>query len=267
MRMVRRQVEFYFSDKNLFRDEALRTEISQTEGGWIDSEWLLMSPRLASAGIQQADLEQALASSEAVDVEMSAESDEASSRRLRVRRSGGKALPRALPGPPGRPGGYLLVVDCSGLRKWWRRQAVKAFPEQSRSFPQSSDEELLGCSESDEESEEEQDGAEDLKELVKSAVASLGVSRGLVHAVSEVNSFCEVVVALLPFPGDAAIFEPLQQLKVLGKLVPAKAVFGSARAKALRALPSRARQGRAERWLGIGSRGRPCGRAPGKNCP
>ncbi|CAJ1417252.1 unnamed protein product [Effrenium voratum] len=70
---LQRQLEFYFSQRNLAKDVALR---EAAQDGWLEAAWLLQCPKLQAAGTSLSELARAVASSELL------EADEA----LRVRR-------------------------------------------------------------------------------------------------------------------------------------------------------------------------------------
>merc|ERR1712003_158603 len=57
------QVEYYFSDRNLSKDEYFRDSISQGEAGWVDADCILKCPRILQIGANIDDLAKALQNS------------------------------------------------------------------------------------------------------------------------------------------------------------------------------------------------------------
>ncbi|CAE8708916.1 unnamed protein product [Polarella glacialis] len=266
LRRIRNQVEFYFSDRNLSRDMRFRAELAAPgKDGWVDGCWLLQSPKLLDIGASQEELLSSIAQSDLLEIRqipaekhsekaLQAEgmmepqvSDEEP--QFRIRRKGFDAsvpCPAAVP-QPGREGGLMLIVRCPGAT------TSKLWPCRSQNL------DVDGENEEDLVLEEGQckdeamteDGAE-LRTLVKAAIRARGAPKDAVCAVSEPNSFREVVVALLPFAGDEGIFGQPQSLPLSrgeekgtheAYMWP---VFGEHRASALQLLPSRARRELAE---------------------
>ena len=58
---LRRQIEYYFSDKNLSQDEFFHEKISANPEGWLDSSWILGCNRVKKLGVSnETDIEAAL---------------------------------------------------------------------------------------------------------------------------------------------------------------------------------------------------------------
>ncbi|CAK9048518.1 HTH La-type RNA-binding domain-containing protein, partial [Durusdinium trenchii] len=94
---IRRQVEFYFSDRNLSRDWQLR---AAADGVWLSATWILQCPKLRREGVSLPELIDALQESDQLVFD-----DEA----LRVRRKeelGDWPCLRL----PSRPGGTVLLL-------------------------------------------------------------------------------------------------------------------------------------------------------------
>ncbi|CAL1147595.1 unnamed protein product [Cladocopium goreaui] len=265
---VRRQVEFYFTDRNLSRDVALRE--AAEPGAWLSGQWLLQCPKLQREGITLEELHTAVKASDLLELD-----EEASKVRRKEEYGPWPSLKL-----PCRPGGTVLVLrkkhdssestgeseDCSSAS-----QGEESSPSQeicrmeSQERAQQAQEKLPLDASKDEapataeaQAREAADtapaalsGEEAAEATVEAEEAEKGTTRAAARrflrdwkipktaicGLSEPNSFGEVVVALHPFPGD---------LHLLTTAAPEgwepRALFGSQRFKALQFLPKRVRR-------------------------
>ena len=107
---LQRQIEYYFSDKNLRTDEFFHEKISENAEGWLDSSWILGCNRVKKLGVTgEEDIESALLYSEELDFQWIALEGQ---RTLQVRRREGRALPQLeLVQPTLRPGWLAKKVE------------------------------------------------------------------------------------------------------------------------------------------------------------
>ena len=107
---LQRQIEYYFSDKNLRSDEFFHEKISENAEGWLDSSWILGCNRVKKLGVSnEEDIESALLYSEELDFQWVALEGQ---RTLQVRRKEGRALPELeVAQPMLRPGWLAKQVE------------------------------------------------------------------------------------------------------------------------------------------------------------
>ena len=66
---IKKQVEYYFSDKNLEHDSFFHNKISSDKEGWVDIESILNCNKIKSLTEDKDDIEQALQDSKVVEVD------------------------------------------------------------------------------------------------------------------------------------------------------------------------------------------------------
>lgn len=92
---LRRQIEYYFSDKNLSSDTFFHQKISSSPEGWLDASWILGCNRVKKMNVtNDVEIESALADSD-LEVQwlFGEDSNGKSYKSLQVRRKLGRALP------------------------------------------------------------------------------------------------------------------------------------------------------------------------------
>lgn len=106
---IRRQVEYYFSDKNLGHDVFFHEKISRNLEGWLDASWILECNRMKELEVtSDIEIESALLSSDLETQWLFGEDSSGRSHKsLQVRRKLGKALPPLNPDSKRRSRGWL----------------------------------------------------------------------------------------------------------------------------------------------------------------
>eukprot|EP00434_Breviolum_minutum_P001090 symbB.v1.2.000953.t1/scaffold45.1/size390604/16 len=257
---VRRQVEFYFSHRNLSRD--LRIHEAAVEG-WLNTSWLLQCPKLRRQGVTLDDLRSALKESEILEFDEEA-----------LKEHCGAWPPLSL---PSRPGGTVLVLQrCYDFETQGQESSETSASSSETEESKGEDAEVAmvpgklqvdgedtnhGKNEavmdldanptpaSVDPAEESSGEGPPPKEGDAAAAKLLGraaarqflrdwkIPKSAICGLSDLNSFGEIVVALHPFPGD----QKLLATCTLDTWLP-RMLFGSQRAKALQCLPKRVRR-------------------------
>jgi hypothetical protein len=81
---LKKQVEYYLSDKNLTNDRFFHEKISEAKDGWIDLSNIIACNKIKQFKLKNAALEIAEAVKDSTEVEVAG---------AKIRRKGGKALP------------------------------------------------------------------------------------------------------------------------------------------------------------------------------
>lgn len=263
--VLKRQIEFYFSDRNLARDQPLREEISRDGSeGWVAGAWFLSCPKVTALGACERDLLHAFGkgaeclgdSADNVEVEWIASAVQAGCGCTRLRRHARRSTLPARSQARGREGGHLLVADCARLphrQRGTRSSALIVFSPSSPSSPPSPA--SLPPSPSDEEGAPNDSGiwGSGFRAELKASLREAGVPGRAILGVSQPNSCAEAVIAVGPFSGDEEVFAHMRALQVDGRSVPVRLLFGSARNQALQLLPARVRKDLGDR-TGCGKR-------------
>ncbi len=85
---LKKQVEYYLSDKNLSTDKFFNEKLSESKDGWLDLTHILACNKIKSMKVTAADIVASIKDSKEV---------EADGEGKKIRRKGGKAIPSLAP--------------------------------------------------------------------------------------------------------------------------------------------------------------------------